>query len=62
MRGGIMAVTVKKDYQKIMIEHNKEVRNLVLEDLQQIQEGKTKDFNKVCERLEQKYGDDEVQD
>lgn len=62
MRGGIMAVTVKKDYQKIMIEHNKEVRNLVLEGLQQIQEGKTKDFNKVCERLEQKYGDDEVQD
>ena len=57
-----MAVTAKKDYQKIMIEHNQEVRNLVLEGLQQIQEGKTKDFNKVCERLEQKYGDDEVQD
>ena len=57
-----MAVTVKKDYQKIMIEHNKEVRNLVLEGLQQIKEGKTKDFNAVCERLEYKYGDEEVQD
>ena len=57
-----MAVTVKKDYQKILIEHNQEVRNLVMEGLQQIQEGKTNDFNAVCERLEHKYGDEEVQD
>ena len=62
MRGGIMAVTAKTDYQKKLVEHNQEVRNLVLEGLQQIQEGKTKDFNAVCERLEHKYGDEEVQD
>ncbi len=36
-------------------ENQKEVRNLVLAGLQQVTEGKTKDFNSVCERLEKKY-------
>ena len=57
-----MAVAVKKDYQAILIEHNKEVRNLVMEGLQQVKEGKTKDFNAVCDRLEKKYSDEAVQD
>lgn len=36
-------------------ENQKEVRNLVLAGLQQVAEGKTKDFNEVCDRLEKKY-------
>lgn len=38
-------------------EHNQEVRNLVLAGLEQVYEGKTKDFNAVCDRLEKKYMD-----
>ena len=57
-----MAIAAKKDYQGILIEHNKEVRNLVMEGLQQVKEGKTKDFNAVCDRLEKKYSDEVVQD
>ena len=47
-----MAIAAKKDYQAILMEHNKEVRNLVIEGIQQVKEGKTKDFNAVCDRLE----------
>ncbi|WP_288682090.1 hypothetical protein [uncultured Eubacterium sp.] len=38
-----------------MEEQQKEVRNLVLAGLENIKEGKTKDFNEVCDRLEKKY-------
>ena len=34
-----------------------ENRNIVLAGLQNIEENKIKDFNKVCDRLEQKYKD-----
>ena len=50
-----MVVAVKEDYQRILDEHQKEVRNLVMAGLEQIKEGKTKDFNTVCDSLEQKY-------
>lgn len=50
-----MAVAIKKDYQYALDEQKKEVRNLVLSGLDQIKEGKTKDFNTVCDRLEKKY-------
>lgn len=50
-----MAVTVKADYQKALNEQKKEVRSLVMAGLEQIKEGKTKDFNTVCDRLEKKY-------
>ena len=50
-----MAVAVKADYQKALNEQKKEVRSLVMEGLEQIKEGKTKDFNTVCDRLEKKY-------
>lgn len=50
-----MAVAVKEDYQKALEEQKKEVRSLVLEGLEQIKQGKTKDFNAVCDRLEKKY-------
>lgn len=54
-----MAVAVK-DYQRALEEQKREVRGLVLAGLEQIKEGKTKDFNSVCDRLEKKYRNEEV--
>lgn len=53
-----MAVAVKKDYKKALEEQKVEVRNLVLAGLEQIKDGKTKEFNSVCDRLEKKYRDE----
>ena len=50
-----MAAITKKDYQIALEEQKTEVRNLVIAGLEQIKEGKTKDFNSVCDRLEKKY-------
>lgn len=50
-----MAVALKQDYRKALDEHNKEVQNLVLAGLEQIKEGKTQNFDSVCDRLEKKY-------
>ncbi|GFI10938.1 MAG: hypothetical protein HFI21_17290 [Lachnospiraceae bacterium] len=50
-----MAVVVRADYQAALNEQKKEVRGLVLAGLEQIKEGKTKDFHTVCDRLEKKY-------
>ena len=41
-------------------EQKKEVRELVMVGLEQIKEGKTKDFNRVCDRLEKKYRDEAI--
>lgn len=54
-RTDFMDVVVKGDYQLALEEQKTEVRNLVLAGLEQIKEGKTKDFNSVCDRLEKKY-------
>ena len=56
-----MAVAVKEDYQKALDEQQKEVQNLVMAGLEQIKEGKTKEFNAVCDRLEKKYIDEAIQ-
>ena len=50
-----MPAVINEDYQRALDEHQKEVRNLVMAGLEQIKEGKTKDFNTVCDRLEKKY-------
>ena len=50
-----MEATLKNDYQIALNEHKKEVRSLVMAGLEQIKDGKTKDFNNVCDRLEKKY-------
>ena len=50
-----MDVTVNNDYQRALNEQKEEVRGLVAAGLEQIKEGKTKDFNIVCDRLEKKY-------
>ena len=57
-RNDSMAVAVKEDYKCALVEQQKEVRNLVMAGLEQIKEGKTKDFNAVCDRLEKKYTND----
>jgi hypothetical protein len=53
----IMAVAARDDYQVALDEHHVEVRNMVMAGLEQIKNGKTKDFNEVCDRLEKKYAD-----
>ena len=55
-----MAVAIKEDYQRALEEQQKEVRNLVMAGLDQIKEGKTKDFNVVCDRLEKKYTNEAI--
>ena len=55
-----MAVALKEDYQRALDEQKKEVRELVMAGLEQIKEGKTKDFNTVCDRLEKKYSDEAI--
>lgn len=55
-----MAVALKEDYKRALDEQKKEVRELVMTGLEQIKEGKTKDFNTVCDRLERKYRDEAI--
>lgn len=55
-----MVAVTKKDYQIALEEQKTEVRNLVIAGLEQIKEGKTKDFNSVCNRLEKKYKDESL--
>ena len=50
-----MSVALKEDYQRALDEQKKEVRGLVMAGLEQINEGRTKDFNTVCDKLEKKY-------
>ena len=52
-----MAPVTKDEYKDIISKHQSDVREMVLAGLNEIKEGKTKDFNKVCERLEKKYKD-----
>ena len=50
-----MNVIEERKYADILEEQQSEVRKLVLDGLRQAKEGKTKDFNAVCDRLEKKY-------
>ena len=52
-----MEATLKNDYQSALNEQKKEVRDLVMAGLEQIKDGKTKDLNTVCDRLEKKYAE-----
>lgn len=53
-----MAAALNEDYQRTLDEQKKEVRELVMVGLEHIKEGKTIDFNTVCDRLEKKYRDE----
>lgn len=55
-----MAVALRREYKKAMNEENKDVQNLVLAGLEQIKEGKTQNFNSVCDRLEKKYKNEAI--
>ncbi len=55
-----MAVALKEDFQRALDEQTKEIRELVMAGLEQIKEGKSKDFNTVCDRLERKYRDEAI--
>lgn len=61
-RTDFMAVALKENYQRALHEQKKEVRELVMAGLEQIKEGKAKDFNTVCDRLEKKYRDEAMSD
>ena len=50
-----MDAVLKQDYLSMLEMQQKEVRQLVMDGLKQISEGKTKDFDAVCDRLEKKY-------
>lgn len=52
-----MEAALKNDYQSALNEQKKEVRDLVMAGLEQIKDGKTNDFNTVCDRLEKKYAE-----
>ena len=55
-----MAAAGKDAYKKALEEQQKEVRNLVMQGLEQVKAGRTKKFNAVCDRLEKKYRDDAI--
>ena len=46
---------VKKIYAEILEQQQIEVRQGVMDGLRQAREGKVKDFNAVCDRVEEKY-------
>jgi len=50
-----MSTAVKKDYSKALEKNQAEVRQLVLEGIKQVREGKTQDFNEACDELVKKY-------
>lgn len=50
-----MEVAGKKIYAETLEQQQIEVRQSVIDGLRQAREGKTKDFNTVCDRLEKKY-------
>lgn len=57
-KGGFLVSGAVKDDYKIELEKQQlEVRNMLLEGLEQVKTGKTKKFNEVCDRLEKKYKD-----
>ncbi len=44
-----------KKYKADRENNQSNVRHLVTQAIDQVKQGKTKDFNEVCERLEKKY-------
>jgi len=57
-----MDLAVKRRVLKDVESNKEEVRRLVLAGLEQVKQGKVKDFDAVCDRLEKKYRDIILQD
>lgn len=55
-RRGYMALTAKQEYEIERQNSQQEVRKMVLKAVRETSLGTLKDFNEVCDRLEQKYG------
>ncbi len=53
----MLKIADKQDFVAVREVHQLEVRDMVLDGHGQVKEGRTKDFNEVCDRLEQKYKD-----
>ena len=56
-----MAVVLNNQYNITVNEQHKEVQKMVLAGLGQIREGRTKDLDEVCDRLEKKYRNVSIQ-
>jgi len=50
-----MALPARQEYEDERRNNQNDVRNMVLQAVEQVKQGKQKDFNKVCDRLERKY-------
>ena len=50
-----MALTAKQEYEAEKDFESIKVRRMLLQAISQANEGRTKDLNEVCERLEKKY-------
>jgi len=50
-----MALPARQEYEAERRNNQSDVRNMVLQAVEQVKQGKTKDFNEVCDRLEKKY-------
>lgn len=50
-----MAAAARKEYAEELEHQQLKVQDMVLGGLEQIKEGRVKDFNEVCDRLEKKY-------
>ncbi len=50
-----MAMTERQEYERENDDNQKAVRNMVFQAIEQVKEGRTKDYNEVLERLEKKY-------
>ena len=55
-----MIATLKEDDQRALNDQKKEIQGLIMAGLEQIKEGKIKDFDTVCDRLEKKYRDEAI--
>ena len=56
-----MAIAMNNQYNAALNEQQKEVRKMILAGLGQIREGRTKDLDEVCDRLEKKYRNASIQ-
>ena len=57
-----MAVAVRKEDTEDLEKQQLKVRDMVFAGLEQIKEGRIKDFNEVCDRLEKKYRNEAISD
>ncbi|MDE7313262.1 MAG: hypothetical protein K2N87_16850 [Eubacterium sp.] len=57
-----MGISISENGKAALEQIQSDVRSMVLAGLEQIQEGKTKDFHEVCDRLEKKYKDAALRD